>query len=116
MSSTYKFDDTDFIIYVKPSLDDDGEWDGDLQFAVSPPESNLLTNEDFYTLTNICKSMVAALPILESEPRLIDKLRDYMENNIDTQYEIELEPEPKILKEEGNVTTINFSTRTKGEA
>jgi len=105
----------DFVIRVRPSLDNKGVWDGEIDVAILT-QKNDLNDDDYFQIMHFCKMLASTIPIMEVNEDLRELAHNYVVETIDKEYEIELEQKPDITYGDDNIVTIDFKTNTKGNA
>ncbi len=114
--------DEDFIIKIRPYTDSDGSWSGDIDMAIMTMPGNKLEDEDYFQVMHLCKMIASTVSIMEDNEDIRNLVHDYVENTLDTMYNVELEEDEqpkqkaKAVNIEGNVITMSFGTDTKGSA
>lgn len=106
----------DFVVRVRPYLDDEGLWNGEIDVAIITQPENDLHDDDYFQMMHFCKMLASTIPIMEVNEDLRDLVHNYVVEKIDKQYEVELEEKPTVIGEEGNVVKIDFKTKTEGSA
>ena len=115
-----QINDEDFIIRVRPFVDEEGVWSGEVDLSIITLPGNPLDDDAYYNIMHLVKMMCASLPIMEEIETIRDVMHKYvkaMEDDVDIEIRLEKELENKVEKVyDGNVIKIDFSTRTKGAA
>lgn len=111
-----KIEPQDFIIRVRPYLDDDKCWNGEIDVAVVTQPENNLNDDDYFQMMHFCKMLASSIPVMELNEDFRELVHAYVVNVVDKEYEVELEDKPKVVGEEGNVVKIDFGTTTEGNA
>ena len=111
------FEDEDFVIRVRPSLNGD-EWTGEIDISIISQASNPLNDEGYNQVMHFCKMMCATVPIMEQDEAIRNLVHTYVMEVVDreTTVVVEEEDELVITKEDGNVVHLNFGSKTKGSA
>ena len=111
------FEDEDFVIRVRPSLNGD-EWTGEIDISIISQASNPLNDEGYNQVMHFCKMMCATVPIMEQDETIRNLVHTYVMEVVDreTTVMVEEEDELVITKEDGNVVHLNFGSKTKGSA
>ena len=111
------FEDEDFVIRVRPSLNGD-EWTGEIDISIISQASNPLNDEGYHQVMHFCKMMCATVPIMEQDETIRNLVHTYVMEVVDreTTVVVEEEDELVITKEDGNVVHLNFGSKTKGSA
>lgn len=116
MSNEIENQPQDFMVRVRPITDKEGSWNGEIDLAIITQPSNSLDDDDYFQVMHFCKMMASAIPVMDVNEDFRELVHWYVMNNVDREYEVELEEKPKVVGEEGNVVKIDFNTRTKGSA
>jgi len=111
------FEDEDFVIRVRPSLNGD-EWTGEIDISIISQANNPLNDEGYNQVMHFCKMMCATVPIMEQDETIRNLVHTYVMEVVDreTTVVVEEEDELVITKEDGNVVHLNFGSKTKGSA
>ena len=111
------FEDEDFVIRVRPSLNGD-DWTGEIDISIISQANNPLNDEGYNQVMHFCKMMCATVPIMEQDETIRNLVHTYVMEIVDkeTTVVVEEEDELVITKEEGNVVHLNFGSKTKGSA
>tara|TARA_R100000995_G_C3478232_1_gene122252 strand:+ start:757 stop:1128 length:372 start_codon:yes stop_codon:yes gene_type:complete len=114
-----------FAVAIIPSFDDDGKWDGTISTQLEEEIGNDLLEDEVIQIRGICGMMTACLKLMEEEPELLDYIKEYFIANFqDMLREIIGEPEEEeeeikplfTRSKDGKVITLNFNTKTFGNA
>lgn len=98
----------DFFIKVNPHLNSKGKWNGGIEVTILPNENNPLDDDDYYQVQHICKMLCSTLNLLETEPKLRDKINDYVVNVFDKEEQkLYTEDTPKKTYED-NIINVSF--------
>ncbi len=111
------FEDEDFVIRVRPSLNGD-DWTGEIDISIISQANNPLNDEGYNQVMHFCKMMCATVPIMEQDETIRNLVHTYVMEVVDkeTTVVVEEEDELVITKEDGNVVHLNFGSKTKGSA
>tara|TARA_R100001129_G_scaffold172671_1_gene143530 strand:+ start:196 stop:546 length:351 start_codon:yes stop_codon:yes gene_type:complete len=111
------FEDEDFVIRVRPSLNGD-DWTGEIDISIISQANNPLNDEGYNQVMHFCKMMCATVPIMEQDETIRNLVHTYVMEIVDkeTTVVVEEEDELVITKEDGNVVHLNFGSKTKGSA
>lgn len=108
MDDKYDVRPTDFMIVIRPHLDNNNKWLGEVTLKMVVDKANALDDDDFYSMVEFTKQMCASVPLMEENKifrdetqRLADKYLSHEEltKGIDRLTEI---------KERDNVIRVNF--------
>jgi len=108
--------DEDFIIRVRPFVDKDGSWNGEIDLSIITQPTNKLDDEDYHQVMHFCKMLASTVPIMEYNEEMRELVHSFVMEYVDKDYEVELEQKPEVVERDGNVVKIDFATRTKGSA
>tara|TARA_R100000149_G_C5814402_1_gene96341 strand:+ start:79 stop:432 length:354 start_codon:yes stop_codon:yes gene_type:complete len=106
----------DFIIRIRPYIDREGSWNGDIDVAIITQPENNLEDEDYFQVMHFCKMIASSIPVMELNEDFRELVHDYVVEKVDNNTEDEVKDKPKVLSEDGNVVEIDFKTKTKGNA
>ena len=111
------FEDEDFVIRVRPSLNGD-DWTGEIDISIISQANNPLNDEGYNQVMHFCKMMCATVPIMEQDETIRNLVHTYVMEIVDkeTTVVVEEEDELVITKEDGNVVHLNFGSKTIGSA
>jgi hypothetical protein len=111
-----KVEPQDFLVRVRPYLDDKGSWNGEIDVAVVTQPENNLSDDDYFQMMHFCKMLASTIPVMELNEDFRELVHNYVVEKIDKEYEVELEQKPEITYGDDNIVTIDFKTNTKGNA
>jgi len=103
----------DFTIRVRPLIDKDKNWTGEIDVVIITQPHNALSDDDYYQIMHICKMISSVIPLMEKDVKLRDTVNDYVVNKLDKDYTHDITKDSKIEKIEDNVIRINFRPETK---
>ena len=106
----------DFIIRIRPYIDREGSWNGDIDVAIITQPENHLEDEDYFQVMHFCKMIASSIPVMELNEDFRELVHNYVVEKVDNNTEVEVKDKPKVLSENGNVVEIDFKTKTKGNA
>ena len=119
MTDHMTIDDEDFIIRIRPSIEDGGEWTGEIDISIISQPDNPLNDEGYGQIMHFCKRMCATVPLMESDEQLRDTVHSYVLEVVDNEPEDMIEQDDQditITHEDGNVVRLNFNSKTGGNA
>ena len=108
MDDKYDVRPTDFMIVVKPHLDNKNKWTGEVTLKMVVDKANTLDDDDFYSMVEFTKQICASVPLMEENKifrdetqRLANKYLSHEEltKGIDRLTEV---------RERDNVIRVNF--------
>ena len=115
-----KLNDEDYIIRVRPFLDEEDVWSGEIDLSIITLSGNPLDDDAYNSIMHLVKMMCASVPIMEEVETIRNVMHEYvksMDDEVDIEIQLEKELQNKVEKVyDGNVIKIDFSTRTKGSA
>tara|TARA_R100001440_G_scaffold71610_1_gene94721 strand:+ start:1086 stop:1436 length:351 start_codon:yes stop_codon:yes gene_type:complete len=111
------FENEDFIIRVRPSLEEDGEWTGEIDISIISQADNPINDEGYGQVMHFCKMMCSTVPIMEQDETIRNLVHAYVMEVVDNEDEDMIEDDDIIVtREDGNVVHLNFGSKTKGSA
>ena len=114
MISDKYLDDEDFVIQIKPHLDDKG-WTGDVSLNIMVGKENSLSDDDFEAMLNLTRQICSTVPLMEHNKLFRDAVEAEANKHlpIEDVFDIPSKPTSKVEKEEDNVIHIAFGRDTK---
>ena len=106
MEHKHGLEPSDFVLRVRPDLDEDGVWTGGVDVAVITSEGNEINDEDYGQLMHFCKMLASCVPIMEFNEDLRDLAHNFVEEK----------GYGNVIERDDNVISIDFGTKTKGSA
>ena len=119
MTDRMTIDDEDFIIRIRPSIEEGGEWTGEIDISIISQPDNPLNDEGYGQVMHFCKMMCATVPIMETDEQLRDTVHSYVLEVVDNEMDIDVELEEEMGVEktyDGNVVHLTFNSKTGGNA
>ena len=113
MEHKHGLEPSDFVLRVRPDLDEEGVWTGGIDVAVITSEGNEINDEDYGQLMHFCKMLASCVPIMEFNEDLRDLAHHFVEEKLDI---IEEKGYGNVIERDDNVISIDFGTKTKGSA
>ena len=83
MSEHMNFEDEDFIIRIRPSVEENGEWTGEIDISIIAGPDNPLDDESYSQVMHFVRMMCATVPIMEQSKELRDMVHDYVMKDLD---------------------------------
>ena len=112
--------ENDFGVLMRPIMEEDGDWDGNIQISVFSNLMPKIDDEVHAHLMFLAYKMSAMVQYCTDNPDFDDTLNDYTEDLLD-EYD-PTRPEGHSVKSkgvitsrEGNVITLDFNTKCEGE-
>lgn len=115
MTIKSKIDLEDFIIRVKPILNNKQGWTGEVDVSVVSSADNPLNDEDYYGVLEFCRVMCATVPLMEHDDDLRNKAIEWIKKE-DEMYEVNKNKKAKVVDRHDNVVVLSFDTETKGSS
>jgi len=106
----------DFHINIRPNLNKNGTWVGDVNVSILIAEDNPLNDDDYASLLHFTKMICASVPIMEMSPELRQLAHDYVMEEESTDFDFKPDKKGKVIDRTDNVVTISFGTKTEGSA
>jgi hypothetical protein len=107
----------DYVIRVRPSIENKSEWTGEIDISIMTGENNPLDDNSYYQVMHFVKMLCATVPLMEQDESIRDKLHSFVMDEFDNEIEEEYdEPDVIVEQSDGNVVKLNFTSRTKGSA
>ena len=104
-----------FSIVVNPRLDAEYKWTGELELSIHTQTGNILDDEDYDALMNFTRLICASVPLMERRADirriLTEEAEKHMPENL-----LNKKEGLKVVDKKDNVITLDFATKTKGEA
>lgn len=104
--------DEDFVINVRPQMDKDFVWTGEVDISIMTAENNPLDDHDYYGVLDFCRTMCATVPLMERD-------EDLRQRAIKEAIKYEDVPEKKkakVVDKHDNVVVLSFDADTDGNA
>ena len=104
----------DFLISVRPSLDKNRAWTGQVEINILSSKENGLSSVDNEALFHLCTCMASIVPMMEMDKDLMYEIEEFIKdlNKKDTKVKDQL----TIKSKNGNVISLDFKTDTDGSA
>ena len=109
------FDPTAFCVQLRPILDEDYVWTGELEVSILQDKYNPMDEESKRHMTHLAEIVACSVAFMEQNPDVIEKIEEF----IDTpEYDETLSETQETTVEsiEGNVIKLSFGSKTKGSA
>tara|TARA_R100001082_G_scaffold104081_1_gene75160 strand:- start:139 stop:450 length:312 start_codon:yes stop_codon:yes gene_type:complete len=91
-----------YFIELSPTIDLKNMWTGEVKVNIISSSNNPMDDKSKESLLHLTELIASTVAYLETNPSLADELEDFIQ-------------EPEYTSEE-NVISINFTTKTKGNA
>jgi hypothetical protein len=103
----------DFTIRIRPMLDNNDIWTGEIDVVIITSPQNNLDDDDYYQVMHICKMISSVIPLMEKDVKLRNTVNDYVVNKLDNDYKDVITNTSKVEKIEDNIIRINFKKETQ---
>tara|TARA_R100000353_G_scaffold174029_2_gene141219 strand:- start:75 stop:428 length:354 start_codon:yes stop_codon:yes gene_type:complete len=114
-NNTYSrtFNTEDFIISLRPIIDNANHWTGQVAVDITSSEKSPLNNTDYNHVFHLCKLMCSIIPMMEEDSDLTHKLDAFVK-----EYDLNRPKEDKLIVSDvnDNVIKLDWSSTTKGKA
>tara|TARA_R110000822_G_scaffold306728_1_gene433190 strand:- start:530 stop:871 length:342 start_codon:yes stop_codon:yes gene_type:complete len=111
--SIFKNEPEDFMIRVRPQLNNNDDWTGEIDVVIITSPENPTCDDDYYEVMHICKMIASIIPLMEKDNKLRNLVNDYVVNILDKEVINDITNLPTVEKIEDNVVRINFKPETK---
>lgn len=110
-----KINAEDFVIGIRPTLDKDDVWTGEINMNIITSKDNPLDDDDYYSLLSFCKVICSSVPVMEEDDYVRQKLED-MSTKFEEYPELPQKKKGKVVDKKDNVVVLSFESDTKGNA
>lgn len=115
MSYTIKEDE--FALVIKPVLDDDGEWDGEIAAGITMGENKLVPLEIQRHMISVITLLNAFLAYAEDNPAVLEEVEEYRDELLRSTLGTDVDTDiPDKVEKPSNVIKLNRFTKTVGNA
>ena len=66
----------DFVIGIRPDMDENNVWTGEIHMSIVTDKNNPLDDDDYYSLLAFCKVICSSVPAMEEDDYIRKKLED----------------------------------------
>tara|TARA_R110002074_G_scaffold393379_1_gene579746 strand:+ start:100 stop:435 length:336 start_codon:yes stop_codon:yes gene_type:complete len=108
-----KYEPEDFLLVLKPHLDKDLVWTGEVSVNIVTSDANKLDDEDYYGMMHFARLVCGSIPTMDKNEKF--KIECEKEANLYLPSEDKCAID-KINNVDGNVITLNFKSDTEGSA
>jgi hypothetical protein len=113
--------ETSFAIVITPEFDDKGKWDGMVGCHMEEEVNHDLTEDQLMQIRSVCGIMANTISLMEQDQEFFEYVREaFFSLNEDLIFKfvdaIEEKDEKPNFTKEGNVFTLNFNSKTHGNA
>jgi hypothetical protein len=111
-----------FALAIEPEFDDSNEWTGAVHACIEESIADDLDSDQLTQIRSVCGMLASCLQLLEREEEFRDYVQMYFMENFeemidDLLNDAEEREKPSFIRsEDGKVITLNFSTKTYGNA
>ena len=107
------FNKEDFVIAIKPMMDLENKWTGQVAVDITSSEKNPLNSTDYNHLFYLCKMMCSIVPLMEEDEKLVSRLDAYVK-----EYDIAKPEDDKLVVTDvnDNIIKLDWISKTKGRA
>lgn len=109
-----RIDPTSFCIQLKPVVDEDYAWTGELEVNIITDKQNPLDKASYMSMMHLSEIVACSVAYMEENPELIGKIEEFIESP--DYNEVATKEEPDVEYTDGNVVKLHFKSRTKGSA
>ena len=99
----------DYVIILRPHLDEESKWVGDVSVDIMTSDKNRLNDDDYYSLMSLASMVCASIPVMDRNPNF--KKECEIESRLFLKSETEYAKE-RILEIDDNVIKIDFKKET----
>lgn len=118
--SKYDLQSDDFVIILRPSKDENDNWDGtiDLRLANCRDDFSTLTDDEVKEMKQQTALVAASLPAMHQDEDLYDHLLEIAAEYMSAEPDIEPDTDDGSVQvsRNGNVYTLSFNSKTEGSA
>lgn len=118
MSDEKEVKRSSFAVALEPEFGPDGKWLGIISAHIEESIEDDLNEEEVTQIRSVCGMMATTLTLMEEDPDFLDYVKGFFIAHQTEMFEnflTELEEKPNFTKD-GNVITLNFDTKTHGNA
>ena len=96
----------EYVIKLKPMLNKNKKWTGEVKISVVVSEDNNLDDSDYYNMLYLANLVSATANVMEIDKNFRYRLMNYVDN----------EEKVAKIKNKNNVIYLDFSSETEGNA
>jgi hypothetical protein len=108
LSEMSEVDKNDFVIRLRLSQYDSGEWTGDVDICIVTQEKNDLSTEDYDELMHLSRMIAASVPLMEKNQELRELIHNIVKRTSDNNLEVTYPREVNKIDKKDNIITIDF--------
>jgi len=114
---SYTIKEDEFALVIKPVLNDEGEWDGQIASGITMGESISLSSEIQRHMIGVITLLNAFLAYAEDNPDVVDEVEHYRDELLKTTLGPDVDTDiPDEVEKPSNVIKLNRFTKTVGNA
>jgi len=109
------FNPESFYVELKPKLDEENSWTGELEVHLLTDKENPMDKESLLHLMHLTNLVACCVSYMDEHPDFLETMEQYM---LDTPEDLS-DIEDRIAKVEytdSNIVKLSFSSKTKGNA
>ena len=100
------FGKEDFVISIKPDIDPENKWTGQVGVDITSSEKNPLNSTDYNHIFYLCKMMCSIIPLMEEDDDLVARLDSFVQ-----EYDKLI-----VANVDDNIIQLDWISKTKGSA
>jgi hypothetical protein len=104
-----------FYVELKPMLDDENSWTGELEVNIVTDKTNPMDRESMLHLMHLTNLVACCVSYMDENPQFLETMEHYMLDNSDEIEDIE-DRIAKVEYTDSNVVKLSFGSKTKGNA
>tara|TARA_R110000765_G_scaffold397982_1_gene492274 strand:- start:294 stop:632 length:339 start_codon:yes stop_codon:yes gene_type:complete len=111
--SKQKFGPDDFIVVLKPQINNEDAWTGEVTVSIVTSDENNLDDEDYYGMMHFTRLLCGSIPAMDRN--------DTFKQACEKEANLHLPNDEKCAKDkitsiDDNVITLNFTSETEGNS
>lgn len=103
-----------FTINLIPNLDEQNRWTGELKVVIVTDKDNPMDSESYNSMMHLSQLVACSVAYMEQNPKVIFDIEEFIDDVDSEDYDDE--PQLKVTNVKDNIISIDFSTKTKGNA
>lgn len=104
-----------FYIELKPGLDDENSWTGELEVNIVRDKQNPMDKQSMLHLAHLTNLVACCVAYMDENPLFLDAIEEYMLDTSDSIGDIE-DNIAHVEYTDTNVVKLSFGSKTKGNA
>lgn len=105
-----------FSINLIPKLDEKNSWTGELQVVIVTDQDNPLDSESYNSMMHLSQLVACSVAYMEQNPKVIFDIEEFIDTADEDEEEAEETRPLKVTNVTDNIISIDFGTKTKGNA